>query len=61
MMRINGDQARGYCREDIQEVLRRYVSKPEGRRLIDELRHLPEEGPAPGEPAASEAGPIPAR
>ena len=48
MMRINGAQARGYCREEILEVVRRYVSKPEGRRLVDELRDLPEEVGAAG-------------
>ena len=48
MMRINGAQARGYCREEILEVVRRYVSKPEGRRLVDELRDLPEELGAAG-------------
>ncbi len=48
MMRINGAQARGYCREDIQDVVRRYVPKPEGRRLIDELSDLREEGQGTG-------------
>jgi hypothetical protein len=53
MMRINGAQARGYCKEDILEVVQRYVPKPEGRRLMAELRALPEEGGAPGAPVAS--------
>jgi hypothetical protein len=50
-LRINGTQAKGYCQEDMVEIVRRYVPKAEARALIDELKRAPEE------PPASEAGP----
>jgi hypothetical protein len=58
-LRIDGIQAKGYCQEDMIEVVRRYVSKPEARALLDELRPAPEsETPAgnaqPGETQITE-------
>ncbi len=45
-LRINGTQAKGYCQEDMVEIVRRYVPKAEARALIDELKLAPEETPA---------------
>jgi hypothetical protein len=46
-LRINGEQAKGYCQKDMVEPVRRYVPKTEARALIDELKPAAEEGPAP--------------
>ena len=53
-LRINGAQAKGYYKEDIIVIVRRYVPKPEARALSDELKEAPEEGSAV--PAREEGG-----
>ncbi|HWX20763.1 MAG TPA: DUF3631 domain-containing protein, partial [Candidatus Binatia bacterium] len=63
-LRINGNQAKGYCQEDMLETIRRYVPKAEARALIDELKPASEDAPAtePGDSTAngpSAAGPQP--
>ncbi len=50
-MRIGEQQAKGYCEEDVVEVVRRYVPKAQASALVDELRPAAEE-PQTGEKAA---------
>ncbi len=47
-MRIGEQQAKGYCEEDVVEVVRRYVPKAQASALVDELRPAVEE-PQTGE------------
>jgi hypothetical protein len=44
-LRINGVQAKGYCRADMLETVRRYVPQADAKALVDELRPLPEQSP----------------
>ncbi|HEV2209000.1 MAG TPA: DUF3631 domain-containing protein [Verrucomicrobiae bacterium] len=53
-LRVDGEQAKGYEREELTELCLRYVAKSELRALLDELRPVPETGPAA--PAAGGGG-----
>ncbi|HWX22761.1 MAG TPA: DUF3631 domain-containing protein, partial [Candidatus Binatia bacterium] len=56
-LRINGNQAKGYCQEDMLETIRRYVPKAEARALIDELKPASEEATATGPGDSNANGP----
>jgi hypothetical protein len=62
-VRIDGQQAKGYEREELLELCQRYVSKSEVRALMEDLRPAGEASPAPpaanneAPPAASESPP----
>ena len=63
-IRINDQQAKGYYREDIANLCRRYVSRSEARALLDELGTVDEQSPSPHSgnqppPIASENGASP--
>jgi hypothetical protein len=45
-LRLGGQQAKGYDRDEVTELCLRYVTKSELRALVDEMRPAPEAGPA---------------